>query len=268
MRPEFMIFVKRLLLVCTWLLCVMGLFGLTQRPGSEVGPIEGMIEAKTYIVSSRYHTTVKKIHVKPGDVVHKDQLLIELQSSELEIKSGETSRALQRTQAQYENLASVTKDLSNSRLKSLQDEIQSLTEILAIYRKEMEQLNIKSGSQGLILSLAFHEGEKVSPHDVIARIESQENYTIRGYLSPGMTTLRPGTSVRITSKDRITSYIEGKVRSAGNTLATLPMRLQNPGSLKKKLGKELFIDAPEAQRIFHLGEKIQIEVLHMSDDNV
>lgn len=153
-------------------------------------------------------------------------------------------------------------DLRIRQLRNISDQpvevqIKAMEEELRILEEEKLKLRIVSPIQGVIGSVNFKEGEKVSPFTPIMTLHTRSPSYIRGFIYENIyNKVSIGQIVKITSVADRQNRIEGEVVGIGSRIVLFPERLWRRPDVQL-WGIEVQIKIPE-HNSFLLGEKVTI----------
>jgi multidrug resistance efflux pump len=139
------------------------------------------------------------------------------------------------------------------RVKGLKNELNMLLE------EKKESCKIAPIS-GLIGSVNFKAGEKVSPFTPICSLHTESPSYIRGYIHENVySQVAVGQKVRVSSLANKHTEVAGEVIGVGSRIVEYPVRLRkNPEMMM--WGRDVTIKIPDANN-FLLGEKVMISII-------
>jgi multidrug resistance efflux pump len=136
------------------------------------------------------------------------------------------------------------------------DQVQLMTNELALLNEEKDELVIRAQINGVIGSVLFKEGEKVAPFDTMMTIHQTFPSSVRGYIHENVHGyVFIGQTVDLRSATGKTTS-DGVVTGIGSRIVEYPIRLTKSKEIVI-WGKEVIIKLPDHNN-FHLGEKIAI----------
>ncbi|MFW5785160.1 MAG: HlyD family secretion protein [Chitinispirillaceae bacterium] len=153
-------------------------------------------------------------------------------------------------------------DLRIRHLRKISDQpvevqIKAMEEELRILEEEKQKLRIVSPIQGVIGSVNFKEGEKVSPFTPIMTLHTKSPSYIKGFIYENVyNKVGIGQIVKVTSVADRQNRIEGEVVGIGSRIVLFPERLWRRPDVQL-WGIEVQIKIPE-HNSFLLGEKVTI----------
>jgi len=199
-------------------------------------------ELKSIIINDDDSSETKKINISSPILLKIESLQEELEFTvnQIDIKI----KALRSTLYSNKNPLTVKKE-------SLEKELEILT--LA-----KEKLLIHSENNGIIGSVHFKRGEKVSPFVPILTIYTQSPSYVKGYISENVyNRITVGEPVVISSITGKNTKYNGIVLGVGSRIIEFPERLRKRPEIKK-WGREVQIKIIETND-FLLGEKVVIQ---------
>ncbi|MFP4164292.1 MAG: HlyD family secretion protein [Chitinispirillaceae bacterium] len=147
--------------------------------------------------------------------------------------------------------------LRNSSDQPVEVQIRSMEEELEILQEEKRKLRVVSPIDGVIGSVNFKEGEKVSPFAPVLTLHTRSPSYIKGFVYEDIfKKVSIGQMVRVTSMADRKSSIEGEVVGIGSRIVLFPERLWKRPDVRL-WGIEVQIKIPEHNE-FLLGEKVSI----------
>ncbi|MCX7725444.1 MAG: HlyD family secretion protein [Chitinispirillaceae bacterium] len=139
-------------------------------------------------------------------------------------------------------------------------QVQRLSNELALLQREKEKLLILAQIDGVIGSVKFKEGERVSPFDTILTLHSAAPSYVKGFIHENVYShVSIGDTVEVRSfTDAKVKYI-GKIVGVGSRIVDYPIRLRKRQDIPI-WGREVVVKIPE-DNSFLLGEKVLISVI-------
>ncbi|MFC1584603.1 DUF3616 domain-containing protein [Fibrobacterota bacterium] len=136
-------------------------------------------------------------------------------------------------------------------------QIESLENELQLLKAEMQRLTIFSPINGIIGSVNFKDGEKVSPFATILTLHTKSPSYVKGYLHENIySQVAIGEQVEINSISDKTNRTLGDIVGVGSRIVEYPVRLRKRQDIQI-WGREVVIKIPE-ENGFLLGEKVII----------
>lgn len=202
----------------------------TYQPGEVSGEgvfLSGVVSAEqSAVISTRMMGFVKKVYVKQGDKVHQGQLLIAINSDDLNAKKAQAQAMLMEAEAAAKNagrdyerfqklhaLKSVSdKELENVALNntSMQAKVQMARQGLNEVKAMLAYTNITAPFSGVITQKMTEEGSTASPGMPLFSLEQTDRLEVTASVSENyIQYMKVGDSVRVELKslNRTTSGI-------------------------------------------------------------
>lgn len=152
--------------------------------------------------------------------------------------------------------------LQNSLLYSgdpLAEKVKGFQSELALLKDERAKLLKIASIDGIIGTVRFKDGERVSPFDTIATIHNESPSFVNGYIPENVyTSIKIGMPLTITSVTKKNCTVSGKVIGVGSRIVEYPIRLRRHVDVQM-WGREVIVKIPE-NNSFILGEKVRIEI--------
>lgn len=157
---------------------------------------------------------------------------------------------------------------SQIKIKSIQSELYSsddpvkihverLEEELKLLLEEKGKLVIYAQINGIIGSVNFKEGEKVSPFAPIVTLHTKSPSFVKGYIHENVySKVSVGQKVHINSLADRSNRIVGEIVGVGSRIVEYPIRLRKRPDIQI-WGREIIIKIPQDNN-FLLGEKVVI----------
>jgi multidrug resistance efflux pump len=217
---------------------------------SQISELEAQMETNKKLVSEL--RSIKKIDTggeKNNDIANPVAIKIQQLKKALEMALDTSNISMGR----LNNELSYQGDPLAERVKGLGNELNMLLE------EKKESCKIAPIS-GLIGSVNFKPGEKVSPFTPICSLHTESPSYIRGYIHENAySQVAVGQKVRVSSLANKQTEVAGDVIGVGSRIVEYPVRLRkNPEMLM--WGREVTIKIPEANK-FLLGEKVMISII-------
>jgi multidrug resistance efflux pump len=153
----------------------------------------------------------------------------------------------------------ITQKLMHGSDDPLVSQVQRLTDELALLQKERQKLVMVAQINGMIGSVKFKEGEKVSPFDTIITLHAAAPSYIKGYIHEAVYSyVSVGDTVTVQSIADEKLGIAGKVVGVGSRIVDYPERLRKRADIAI-WGREVIIKIPEDNNLL-LGERVLISV--------
>lgn len=139
-------------------------------------------------------------------------------------------------------------------------QVQRLSDELSLLQREKEKLIMCAQMSGMIGTVKFKEGEKVSPFDTILTLHAAAPSYVKGYIHENVYShVAVGDTVTVRSFADTKEGVSGRVVGVGSRIVDYPERLRKRQDIPI-WGREVIIKIPE-NNSFLLGEKVLISVL-------
>ena len=139
-------------------------------------------------------------------------------------------------------------------------QVQRLSDELILLEKERSRLIICAPMSGMIGTVKFKEGEKVSPFDTILTLHAAAPSYVKGFIHENVYShVTVGDTVQVTPFSDEKQGIDGTVVGVGSRIVDYPERLRKRQDIPI-WGREVIIKIPENNTLL-LGEKVLISVL-------
>ncbi len=249
-------------LAITWLLCVIGILVTGIYINSSNLSFLGLAEAREIQINFEYPVEIKKIHVIPGQNVEKNELLLELNQTQLdsEIRSLNSQLQLKKSELNVRNnissLVGNTKNVDQSD-DPLMVELNDLQSELTRLEAQKNNLYIFSEASGVVGSINFKKGEKVPAFSPVLTISTQSPTFVQGFIHERLhTQLSIGQVVTVSSIANSQLQYEGTIASLGSRITQIPLQL-NRTPQTPVWGKEVIVNLPDGNQLL-LSEKVEI----------
>ena len=142
----------------------------------------------------------------------------------------------------------------------LAEKVKGLKKELNMLLEEKKESCKIAPISGLIGSVNFKAGEKVSPFTPICSLHTESPSYIRGYIHENVySQVAVGQKVRVSSLANKHTEVAGEVIGVGSRIVEYPVRLRKNPELMM-WGRDVTIKIPEAND-FLLGEKVMISII-------
>lgn len=245
-----------------WLACLSGLVGLGVYLSSETMSFLGVADSRELQINFEYPVEIKRIHVIPGQLVKKGDLLLELNQSELNGRIRLVRSQLGKLQAEMKVRNHLNSIVSNSSGPDSSDplavDIRDLTEELEYLENQKKNLYIFAEVSGIVGGVNFKRGEKVPSFTSVVTLSPENPTYVEGFVHENLhTKLEVGKRVTVIPVSSETEPIEGKIVSVGARIVLIPPRLM-PNPMAQAWGREVVVEIPRQNGLL-LGEKVQIK---------
>jgi len=229
---------------------------LIKQLQAEQAAIENEIKTKISLLEAQYKlnkeltSSLKSIESGQKDQNRESSNPIKEQIAAL---NQELRLALSPNQIKINMLKSSIADSANP----IEIQIASLEKELNLLKEEKEHLLIFSSLNGVIGSVNYKEGEKVSPFMNIVTLHAKSPSFVKGYIHENIySNVDIGQKVKVISISKKNSEIKGNIVGIGSRIIEFPERLRKRPDIVV-WGREVIIKiVPENQ--FLLGEKVII----------
>ncbi|GBC59200.1 hypothetical protein DENIS_0136 [Desulfonema ishimotonii] len=145
----------------------------------------------------------------------------------------------------------------NSPDTTLNVETESLEKELSLLNEEKKRLSIFAQVSGIIGSVNFKEGEKVSPFEPVLTLHTGHPSYVKGFIHEDVyNKVAVGNPVRVVSLADSRKHVTGEVISAGTRIVEYPVRLRKRPDIQI-WGREVLIKI-SGENQFLLGEKVRL----------
>jgi multidrug resistance efflux pump len=141
----------------------------------------------------------------------------------------------------------------------LADQVKGLEAALNLLMDQKNKLYISAQISGIIGTVNFKDGEKVSPYTAIATLHTESPSYIRGYIHENVySKVTVGQKVTVVSLAENGAVVTGEIVGVGSRIVEYPIRLRKIPDIQM-WGREITIKIPEVNQ-FLLGEKVLISL--------
>lgn len=208
----------------------------------------GVTDSKEVSINSKYPVIIKSINVNAGQSVQSGQLLLELESEELENQISEVNIRLKALENKYKRV----------KKESLKIQVSILKNKLDFLNKEKEELYVFSTFDGHVGAVNFNNGASVPPFDPIVTMHKTTPTFVRGYVHENLS-----HEIKLNKKVEIKNLnskqkVVGVIKKVGSRIVEFPERFRR--SIDAKIwGREVVVQLPK-NNTYLLGEKVFMEV--------
>lgn len=262
LRRQFLEGDNRVLLV-TWTFVMLLIAGFTISLKSENISFFGIADSYELLVNFEYPVEIKKIHVISGQIVEKNDLLLELSQEDIEHSIRDLELKISQLEAEKELRTDIHNMMGASshkktKLDSLSIEILSYKKELEILSNQKNHLLVYAESAGIVGSVNFKSGQKVPPFTTILSVMSEKPRMIKAYIHENIyTKVDVNQKVKLKSISDSRKIFLGTVASVGSRIVEMPERLTN-SAVVKIWGREVMIRIDQNNNLL-MGEKVLIE---------
>ncbi|MGZ3770762.1 MAG: efflux RND transporter periplasmic adaptor subunit [Bdellovibrio sp.] len=244
----------------SWSIAVMLIFTFGFILNTESVSMLGLAESHEFQVNFDSPVTIKKIHVLPGQIVKKGDLLLELSQESLNLQ-------IHNLKAKYEKLAaelklrkqisSLTQQMDSLPIGAdpLQVELFNTKREIEILEMRMRNLLVLAEVDGAIGSVNFKSGEKAPSFSSLVTLVPLNPTYVNAFINENLTTkVEIGQTVEVSANNGKGVY--GRIVNVGSRIIPIPQRLLRIQSLQA-WGREVVIKIPPSNN-FLIGEKVNI----------
>ena len=248
----------------TLFLCLVIILKI-QTSNSVTTKYLGIADTKEITINTSHAVKIKKIHVIPGQAVKKNELLLELERPDLDLKIYELESELKELNAEnlFNNemnakLKSVRVKSGNEKNNLLSIRIEGINNQLKILKQKKNDLFVFSKIKGVIGSVNVKVGEDASPFMPLVTMHDTSPTMIKGFVHESIHNKTfKGQKVIVSSIANPSKTVDAIVGSVGNRIVEYPQRLKSSeGQLI--YGREVIILVPK-NNPFLIGEKVLIK---------
>lgn len=264
------------LLTVFWSACVFGVIAMGILIQTRPAGFLGIADTRESVINFEFPVTIQRIHVIPGQLVQRGDLIAELEQPDLEMKIHIAQSQLEKLQAE-QNLKRELTQLSsgvirqNPKIKSqqtsendadvhldpLETQIRSFKHELSVLQNRKKNLYVFADISGVIGSVNFKKGETASSFSSLITISPLAPTYVQGFVYESLQyQVKVGQKMQVHSLTDNNKLIEGRVVSVGSRIVELPLRLLHSQN-QKLWGREVSIEIPSTNH-FLLGEKVEI----------
>lgn len=225
----------------------------------------GIADTKEININSSHAVKIRSIHVISGQQVEEDELLMELERPDLELRIYELESELNELKAENsfneemnKELKSVKVNVTENTNSPLNIKISSIKKQLLILKRKKSDLFVFSKKAGVIGSINVKVGEDASPFMPLMTMHDQSPSMIKGFIHESIyNKTYTGQKVVVTSISDPDKVVDAVVASVGNRIIEYPLRLRKSEKITT-YGREVVIFVT-SDNPFLIGEKVQIQ---------
>lgn len=245
-----------------WSACLAGVVALSLYMGSESMSFLGVADSREVQVNFESPVEIKRIHVLPGQLVQKGDLLIELNQSELNSRLRLARSQMAKLQSEMKVRQHLNSIVSNSARVDLADplavDIEDLGQEIEYLELQKKNLYVFAEVDGIVGAVNFRKGEKVPAFTSVLTLSPASPSYVEGFVHENLQTkLEVGKTVSVVPLTRGHATLQGKIVSVGSRIILMPTRLMHfPNA--QIWGREVVVEIPAKNGLL-LGEKVQIK---------
>jgi multidrug resistance efflux pump len=252
--------IKNKKLMAAWVICLVSVV-LISIYYMETYIFFGIVDEKEKTINFEKPVIVQKIYCVTGQKIKAGDLLMELESHELDMRINAIKSELGQLKTQN-NLTDVIKNEIGGRKSAnspARAKIEGLNMELGLLQSEKQRLTVHSDITGTVCSVKYSLGERIPPYKPVLTLCPESPALIIGYIQENLhSKVSLGQKVIVNSLTGDAREYEGKIDSIGSRV------IQVPGHIKKILSmplwaREVLITLP-ADNSFLAGEKVEIKV--------
>ncbi|MBK27021.1 MAG: hypothetical protein CME70_23660 [Halobacteriovorax sp.] len=245
-------------------ICFMAILKI-QYSNVESTEYLGIADTKEININSSHSVKIRNIHVIPGQTVEEDELLMELERPDLDLRIYELESQLNELKAENSFNSEMNKELKSVKVSNnenmdspLQIKINSMTKQLIILKRKKADLFVFSKRAGVIGSINVKVGEDASPFTPLITMHDSAPSMIKGFIHESIyNKTYKGQKVVVTSISDPNKIMDAVVASVGNRIVEYPVRLRK-SEASVTYGREVVIFVSK-DNPFLIGEKVQIK---------
>lgn len=256
-------------LTLVWTACLIGILLMTVYTAHRTSSFLGIADSRESIINFEFPVTIKKVHYLPGQAVRKGDLLIELDQPDLELKMHlvrsqieklKAERSLKQEMGRLASSVSYAKSSGDDSFDPIAADIKNLQKELEVLEHRERNLYVFAEISGVVGSVNFKRGERVSPYSTILTISPSAPTHVQGFIHENLSSqVAVGQRMQISSLSDPSKKVEGRVVSVGSRIVELPLRMGR--TTTPMWGREVALEivSPVQNNSFLLGEKVAIQ---------
>lgn len=227
---------------------------------SESVSILGLAESQELQVNFDSAVEIKEVHVLPGQIVKKGDLLLELNQENLKLQIHTLKSHYDKLAAELKlrrQMSSLTQDMTQlpRGTDPLQVEIGNIKHEIEILEKRMRNLFVFAEIDGAVGSVNFKNGEQAPAFASLVTLVPLNPTYVNGYVNENLrATVEIGQTVEVFSDGGKSVY--GRIVNVGSRIVPIPSRLLRIQTLQA-WGREVVVKIP-AKNNFLVGEKVNV----------
>jgi multidrug resistance efflux pump len=248
-------------LFCVWCLAVAVVVCLGFYLNSDSVSILGVADSREFQVNFDSPVAIKQIHVLPGQVVKKGDLLMELNQSDLEMQLYVLKSRFDKLSAELklrQQISSLAQDVGAlpSAADPIRTEWADTKREIALVEERLKHLFVFAEVEGRVGAVNFKVGEKVPSFSPIVTLLPLTPTYVNGFINENLhSQLKIGDWVDVVSVGG--AVVRGKVISLGARIVQIPQRLLRIQTLPA-WGREIVVQIPEKNALL-IGERVSVK---------
>jgi hypothetical protein len=232
----------------------------------------GIVDSKETMVAFETPVTVKQVFVLPGQIVTKGQPLVEVETTEVNMKILEVQTQIESLESEQDVRNTLLGSLSRKK-KALSDKSPIAQEIAGLKRQLAELVRAHKDSvryaesSGVVATVAYRPKEQVPPFNPIVTMTSGVPTLVYGFIHENrLADFKVGDLLQISAVAPPSRTTVGRVVSLGSRITPFPDRLQMvPGAGHNTYwGRELIVALASNNELL-MGEKVEIKANPLPD---
>jgi len=247
-------------LFVAWCLAVTGVLGLGMFLNTDSVSILGVADSREFQVNFDSAVAIKQLHVHPGQLVKKGDLLIELNQNDLEMQLYVLKSRYDKLTAEMnlrQQISSLAEDAGAlaSGADPLKTEWKDTKREIQLVEERLKHLLVFAEVEGRVGAVNFKAGEKASAFAPILTLLPLSPTIVNGFINENLhSQLKIGDRVDVASVNG--SLVQGKVMSLGARIVQIPQRLLRIQALQA-WGREIVVQIPEKNSLL-IGERVSV----------
>ncbi|MBX3017061.1 MAG: HlyD family efflux transporter periplasmic adaptor subunit [Bdellovibrionaceae bacterium] len=251
------------IIAMSWLVALTGVIVFGFYLSSESMSFMGVSGSREFQVTFEYPVEIKRLHVMPGQVVRRGDLLAELDQSELNGKIRLTRSMLGKIEAEMKVRKHLNILVSNGTSEDgdadpLMVDAADLREELALLERAKRNLYVFAEVDGVVGAVNYKKGEKVPNFMPLLTLSPESPTFVEGFVHESLhTRLEVGRTVTVKPVTSSTQPVQGRIISVGSRIIMMPLRLTLYPN-QQVWGREVVVEIPEHSGLL-MNEKVQIK---------
>lgn len=247
-------------LFVAWCLTVAIVLGLGIYLSNDSVSVLGVADSHEFQVSFDSAVTIKQIHVLPGQLIKRGDLILELNQNELEMQLYTLKARSDKLAAEIKLRQQISKLAQDAGTLSpeadpLKTEWDDTQREIGLVKDRLKHLYVFAEMPGRVGAVNYKAGEKVPAFASIVTLLPVTPGFITGFVNENLqSSLAIGDRVEVASITGSTT--PGKIISLGARIVPIPQRLLRVQTLPA-WGREVVVQIPE-KNPFLIGEKVSV----------